>query len=606
MATPAGSPQSNGVSSTTFALQNVRDSSKFVGCSKITDYEMMGKLGEGTFGEVHKARSKKTGAIFALKKILMHNEKDGFPITALREIKLLKLLSHPNILKLEEMAVEQHHKTADKRKRAVMYMITPYMSHDLSGLLENPQVKLHETHIKCYMLQLLEGVRYLHNEHILHRDMKAANLLIDNKGILQIADFGLARHYDEEVPVAGRGGGTAHRDYTTLVVTRWYRPPELLLHLRRYTTAIDLWGVGCVFGEMLVGKPILSGDSDPNQLKIIFDLMGSPTVENMPDFRSLPGAEGLSIPPHPSTLAQRFKPFGSGAISLLNELLRLDWKKRVNAIDALKHPYFRTAPLPARPGDLPTFEDSHELDRRKFRNQKAAPPPAPKGGTVGMGPTGGWGGEPGNGYNGNGDHHNGHRHHNGNRHPPPGGYRNGVAPPPPQEERRPAWARPRDDHRPDTRLPPRPPPPAEYRYDGGRDGGRENGRDGERRDGYRSTSRDIDRPPRSRNGGGPNVDTYIPSYGPDSGRPPRERDDRPRDDRGPPREDRTRRPEHDRRHDREREGGRLEYDDHSRSGRTRSRSRSPARHPDRHPGARERDPLDRERERERERDVYRR
>ncbi|KAL5319488.1 hypothetical protein ACEPPN_012542 [Leptodophora sp. 'Broadleaf-Isolate-01'] len=611
MATPvhAGSPQSNGISSTAFALQHIRDPSTFVGCSKITDYEMLGKLGEGTFGEVHKARSKRTGAIFALKKILMHNEKDGFPITALREIKLLKLLSHPNILKLEEMSVEQHHKPVDKRKRAIMYMVTPYMSHDLSGLLENPQVKLQESHIKCYMLQLLEGVRYLHNEKILHRDMKAANLLIDNKGTLQIADFGLARHYDEEVPVAGKGGGTAHRDYTTLVVTRWYRPPELLLHLRRYTTAIDLWGVGCVFGEMLIGKPILSGDSDPNQLKIIFDLMGSPTEENMPEFRTLPGAEGLSVPHHPSTLAQRFKPYGSGAVSLLNELLKLDWKKRTNAIDALQHPYFRTHPLPAKPGDLPTFEDSHELDRRKFRSQKAAPPPAPKGGTVGMGPAGGWGGEPGNAPYGNGDSHNGHRHHNGNRHPPPGGYRNGVPPPPPQEERRPAWQRPRDDHRPDTRLPPRPPPPADYRYDGprdgGRDGGRDSGRDGERRDGYRSTSRDLDRPSRSR-GGPPNIDTYIPSYGPDSGRPPRERDDRPREDRGS-REDRPRRHEReDRRHDRDRDGGRLDYDERSRSGRTRSRSRSPIRDRDRDRGAREREPLDRDRERERERDVYRR
>jgi serine/threonine-protein kinase BUR1 len=153
--------------------------------------------------------------------------------------------------------------------------------------------------------------------------MKAANLLINNKGILQIADFGLARHYDEPVPVAGRGGGEARRDYTTLVVTRWYRPPELLLHLRRYTTAIDMWGVGfvfyslllrltidffsCVFGEMLVGKPVLAGDSDPNQLKIIFDLVGTPTDVTMPGWRLLPGAEGMNFPSKPSTLAQRFR-----------------------------------------------------------------------------------------------------------------------------------------------------------------------------------------------------------------------------------------------------------------------------------------------------------
>jgi serine/threonine-protein kinase BUR1 len=186
---------------------------------------------------------KKTGTVIALKKILMHNEKDGFPITALREIKLLKLLSHPNVLKLEEMAIE-HNQGTDKKKRAIMYMVTPYMDHDLSGLLENPSVIFNIPQIKCYMLQLLEGLRYIHDNQILHRDMKAANLLINNRGVLQIADFGLARHYYENVPVAGHGAGEAHRDYTCLVVTRWYRPPELLLQLRRYTTAIDVWGVG--------------------------------------------------------------------------------------------------------------------------------------------------------------------------------------------------------------------------------------------------------------------------------------------------------------------------------------------------------------------------
>jgi serine/threonine-protein kinase BUR1 len=186
-----------------------------------------------------------------------------FPITALREIKLLKLLSHKNVLQLEDMAVEHPARSsksthssssscdlsltcfsADKRKRPIMYMVTPYMDHDLSGLLDNPSVHFTEPQVKCYMLQLLEGLKYLHENHILHRDMKAANLLISNKGILQIADFGLARHYDGEVPKPGRGGGEGRRDYTSLVVTRWYRPPELLMHLKRYTTAIDMWGVG--------------------------------------------------------------------------------------------------------------------------------------------------------------------------------------------------------------------------------------------------------------------------------------------------------------------------------------------------------------------------
>lgn len=125
-----------------------------------------------------------------------------------------------------------------------MYMVMPYMDHDLSGLLDNPSVRFTEPQIKCYMFQLLEGLRYLHDNHILHRDMKAANLLINNSGILQIADFGLARHYEGDVPQPGGGGGESAREYTSLVVTRWYRPPELLLQLKRYTTAIDVWGVG--------------------------------------------------------------------------------------------------------------------------------------------------------------------------------------------------------------------------------------------------------------------------------------------------------------------------------------------------------------------------
>ncbi|KPI41692.1 Serine/threonine-protein kinase bur1 [Cyphellophora attinorum] len=362
---------------------------RFNGCSRIQQYDYIGKLGEGTFGEVSKAKSKKTGQIVALKKILMHNEKDGFPITALREIKLLKQLKHINILTLVEMAVERPKNPA---KKTSMFMVTPYMDHDLSGLLENPNVHFTEPQIKCYMKQLLEGCAYLHENRILHRDMKAANLLINNKGILQIADFGLARPYDDEPPKAGQGGGEATREYTCLVVTRWYRPPELLLQLRKYTTAIDMWGVGCVFGEMFKGKPILAGSSDLNQAHLIFGLVGGPTDESMPGWRELPGVDGnLDFKPRQATLRHEFRECRPQAISLLEELLRLDWRKRINAIDALEHPYFHTDPLPAKPGDLPTFEDSHELDRRKFRDQKNKPPPAPAGGSVGVGPHGEWG-----------------------------------------------------------------------------------------------------------------------------------------------------------------------------------------------------------------------
>ncbi|KAF2128370.1 Pkinase-domain-containing protein [Dothidotthia symphoricarpi CBS 119687] len=472
------------------------------GCSKIGEYEMMQKLGEGTFGEVHKARHRKTGSVYALKKILMHNEKDGFPITALREIKLLKMLSHDNVLKLEEMAVERP--KAEGRKRAILYMVTPYMDHDLSGLLDNPDVKFSEPQIKCYMLQLFKGLRYLHDNHILHRDMKAANLLINNRGRLQIADFGLARHYDETPPQRGKGNGTATREYTTLVVTRWYRPPELLLQLRRYTPAIDMWGAGCVFGEMFKRKPILAGNSDIHQATIIFDLVGTPNDQTMPGWDELPGAEAVvkGYPKGTGNIAQVFRELSPTGLSLIKELMKLNWRTRINAIDAIDHPYFKESPKPMREEDIPHFADSHELDRRTARGKQQALPPAPAGGTVGGGPNGEWTGQgpPPHAWQ------NGDRRYGGpqDRGPP------GVDRPPRGYDRRPGPY----DHRP-----PPPPPPEGRRPNWG------NGAPpaGDGRNSLQPPRYAQDRRPQQ-----PGGDVYIPTYNENGPRRSREPDERPR------------------------------------------------------------------------------
>jgi serine/threonine-protein kinase BUR1 len=548
---------------------------RFMGCSKIGEYEMLQKLGEGTFGEVHKARHRITGSVYALKKILMHNEKDGFPITSLREIKLLKMLSHDNVLKLEEMAVERP--KTEGRKRAILYMVTPYMDHDLSGLLDNPDVKFQEAQIKCYMLQLFKGLRYLHDNHILHRDMKAANLLINNRGRLQIADFGLSRHYDEPVPQRGKGNGEARREYTTLVVTRWYRPPELLLQLRRYTPAIDMWGAGCVFGEMFKRKPILAGQSDIHQAQIIFELIGSPNDQTMPGWNDLPGAEPVrAFGQFQGTIAARFRELSPTGLSLIKDLMRLDWRKRINAIDAIDHPYFRENPKPMREEDIPHFADSHELDRRNARGQKQALPPAPAGGTVGGGPNGEWtgSGPPPHAFQ-NGDRRYAPQDRGppgGERHPRGGGYDrrppydHRPPPPPPPGDRRPNWG-----NGVDARQGHLPPPPGEGRHplpNVPRYGGPE--RNDQRRGGGGAGAP----------GGG---DVYIPSYNgghdprrsrePDDGRQRRGSRDSGNSRDGPPQDERRGAPAY---RDRDREGGRggdsRNFGRDRRDGRTRSRS----------------------------------
>ncbi|KAF9111614.1 serine/threonine protein kinase, CMGC, CDC2/CDK sub [Mortierella sp. AM989] len=327
------------------------------GCSQLKEFDMVDKLGEGTFGEVHKARRKGSGELLALKRILMHNENEGIPITALREIKILKRLRHDNIVPLHDIAISPGSRSG--RSRASVYMVFPYMDHDLSGLLNNPKVRLSVPQIKLYMKQLLEGTIYMHAQKILHRDMKAANLLISNNGTLKIADFGLARPFKPE-----------GEDYTSKVVTRWYRPPELFLGQKKYGPAVDMWGIGCVFGEMLFGRPVLQGNSDQDQLDKIFQLCGSPTEETMPGWSSLPGLEEKGVvyqvnKTYPRKLKEDFEPYGTLAADLMDKLLVLDPKKRLTAFAASDHDYLWVEPLPAEIGMLPQYESSHEYDRQR-------------------------------------------------------------------------------------------------------------------------------------------------------------------------------------------------------------------------------------------------
>lgn len=174
------------------------------GCRSVDEFERLNKIDEGTYGVVYRAKDKKTGEIVALKKVKMEKEREGFPLTSLREINILLSFHHPSIVDVKEVVVGS---SLDS-----IFMVMEYMEHDLKALMETMKQRFSQSEVKCLMLQLLEGVKYLHDNWVLHRDLKTSNLLLNNRGELKICDFGLARQY-----------GSPLKPYTHLVVTLWYR-----------------------------------------------------------------------------------------------------------------------------------------------------------------------------------------------------------------------------------------------------------------------------------------------------------------------------------------------------------------------------------------------
>merc|ERR1719436_112948 len=306
-------------------------------CAEVTKYEKQAKIGQGTFGEVFKARDKKSKSkIVALKKVLMENEKEGFPITALREIRILQLLNHDNIVNLIEICRTYN------RHKTTFYLVFDFCEHDLAGLLSNFNVKFTLQEIKKVMQQMFEGLYFIHTNKIIHRDMKAANILITKQGILKLADFGLAR------AISINKGNQANR-YTNRVVTLWYRPPELLLGERNYGPAVDMWGAGCIMAEMWTRSPIMQGNTEQHQLTLIAQLCGAispdvwPAVQSLDLYNKLDPPRGVK-----RRVKERLKPYVKDAYAcdMIDKLLTLDPSKRIDADSALNHDFFWTDPMP--------------------------------------------------------------------------------------------------------------------------------------------------------------------------------------------------------------------------------------------------------------------
>eukprot|EP00598_Pedospumella_elongata_P006572 CAMPEP_0184974362 /NCGR_PEP_ID=MMETSP1098-20130426/5885_1 /TAXON_ID=89044 /ORGANISM="Spumella elongata, Strain CCAP 955/1" /LENGTH=415 /DNA_ID=CAMNT_0027496943 /DNA_START=6 /DNA_END=1250 /DNA_ORIENTATION=- len=303
----------------------------FDGCRSVDCYQRINFIDQGTYGMVFKAKCRETGELFALKQIKFGPEtsKVGFPITALREINILLALQHPNIVRVKEMVVGS---SIDK-----IYMVMEYCENDLKKCMQMSKQSFSTAEVKQLMVQLLLAIDHMHQKWYIHRDLKTSNLLYSNKGFLAVCDFGLARKY-----------GSPLAPYTFEVITLWYRPPELLLGQRTYSTAVDMWSVGCIFAEMLTGEPLFPGEGEADQIMKIFKILGAPNEDRWPGFSQLPNVSKISWRvPMKSKLRELFPVASfSGGISLsdqgldlLSKLLHIDPKQRMSASEALKHPW---------------------------------------------------------------------------------------------------------------------------------------------------------------------------------------------------------------------------------------------------------------------------
>ncbi|XP_054279933.1 cyclin-dependent kinase 17-like [Macrosteles quadrilineatus] len=291
-----------------------RQSLSEIGFGRMETYTKLNKLGQGTYATVFKGKSRLTDNLVALKEIRLEHE-EGAPCTAIREVSLLKDLKHANIVTLHDIVHTEKSLT----------LVFEYLDKDLKQYMEDCSNILSMNNVKLFLFQLLRGLDYCHKRRILHRDLKPQNLLINEKGELKLADFGLARA--KSVPT---------KTFSNEVVTLWYRPPDVLLGSTEYSTPIDMWGVGCIFFEMACGRPLFPGSTVEEELRLIFKGLGSPPADAWPD---------LHVPYtfpryYPEPILSRAPRLDSDAVDLLNKFLCYVAKKRISAADAMKHPYF--------------------------------------------------------------------------------------------------------------------------------------------------------------------------------------------------------------------------------------------------------------------------
>jgi serine/threonine protein kinase len=285
-------------------------------------------VGEGTYGEVFKARCVKSDRIVALKRIKLDGEEEGIPSTAIREISLLKEMRHKNIVELIDQRID-----GDEQSPKKLWLVFEFVDQDLKRFTK-ARGKLDADLVKNFAHQLLVGLEHCHLRRLIHRDLKPQNLLVDERTMrLKIADFGLARALSL-LPIP---------KYTHEVVTVWYRCPEILLGCEKYAFPVDCWSAGCIIAEMAALSPLFPGDSEIDTIFRIFRKLGTPTTEVWESLGEVPcmkstfpqwRAKGLH------NLPRLAEVLGNPGIEVVDALLRYDPRLRVSAKRALQMEYF--------------------------------------------------------------------------------------------------------------------------------------------------------------------------------------------------------------------------------------------------------------------------
>ncbi|XP_054148529.1 cyclin-dependent kinase-like 2 isoform X2 [Melozone crissalis] len=284
-------------------------------------YQVLGLVGEGSYGMVTKCRNRESGKIVAVKKFLESDDDAAVRKIALREIKLLKQLRHENLVNLLDVC---------KRKKR-WYLVFEFVDHTMLNDLEDSPNGLDFERVRKYLFQIMRAIAFCHSHNIIHRDIKPENILVSQSGVVKLCDFGFAR------PLAASGEA-----YTDYVATRWYRAPELLVGDSKYGRPVDVWAVGALITEMLTGEPLFPGDSDIDQLYHITKCLGNLIPRQQELFYKNPLFAGLKLPEvkELESLEKRYPKLPDEALELAKECLQIDPDKRPSCAQLLQGDFF--------------------------------------------------------------------------------------------------------------------------------------------------------------------------------------------------------------------------------------------------------------------------